>query len=182
MIERPQQRGQRPESRVEAVWHALEDVADPEIPAVSVIDLGVVRSVTFEGDDDERLRVEIMPTFVGCPAVDVMRAAISERLRGHADHVEVAVSFEEPWTSDRITPAGRRRLTESGFAPPALRSRAIAADSLLQVLPSFDLPVAECPYCGSRRTTLENVFGPTLCRSIYHCAECRQPFEQFKTV
>ena len=169
------------QTRLDAVWEALADVPDPEIPSVSVIELGIVHSVEFVGD--ERLRVEIMPTFVGCPAVDAMRVAIAERLASHAAAgVDVSVTFEEPWTSDRITADGRRKLAESGFAPPAMRAPSPVGSELLQVLPSFELPVAECPYCGSTRTTLENAFGPTLCRAIYHCAECRQPFEQFKTV
>ena len=157
-----------------AVWAALHDVYDPEIPTVSVVDLGVVRTVQT---DSNKVRVELLPTFVGCPAIEVMRAAVEERLLDFADDISVEVSFAEPWTSDRITPEGRIALRESGFAPPSpirLNGRE------LSVLPS--LPVAECPYCGSRNTTLENAFGPTLCRAIYHCANCRQPFEQFKEV
>jgi ring-1,2-phenylacetyl-CoA epoxidase subunit PaaD len=155
-----------------AVWAALHDVHDPEIPTISVVDLGVVRSVeTGPG----AVRVELLPTFVGCPALEVMRAEVESRLREFADDVRVEVSFAEPWTSDRITPEGRRVLRNSGFAPPA----PLGTDDgrLLPVL-----SVAECPYCGSRNTTLENAFGPTACRAIYHCPECRQPFEQFKAV
>lgn len=177
MVTRPAVR----DPRLEAVWEALAQVPDPEIPTVSVLDLGIIRSVAFSGPGAERLRVEIMPTFVGCPAIDAMREAIAERLAGHAEEVDVSVTFAEPWTSERITPDGRRKLRESGFAPPA-RSATSAAGALLQVLPSFELPVAECPYCNSRQTTLENAFGPTLCRSIYYCRDCRQPFEQFKAV
>jgi ring-1,2-phenylacetyl-CoA epoxidase subunit PaaD len=159
----------------QAVWAALDDVHDPEIPVVSVVDLGVIRRVEV---GPGRVSVELLPTFIGCPAVDVMRTAVEERLAGFAPSVEVRVTFAEPWTSDRVTPEGRRRLRESGFGPP---SPAAGVDgSTDRLLPL--LPVAACPYCGSRRTTLENAFGPTLCRAIYHCADCRQPFEQFKTV
>ena len=157
-----------------AVWAALHDVHDPEIPAISVVDLGVVRSVDAA---DGRIRVELLPTFVGCPAIDVMRASVEERLRGFADEVSVEVSFAEPWTTERITDEGRAALREAGFAPPA---RDGSLGRTLSVLPQ--LPVGECPYCGSRNATLENAFGPTLCRAIYHCADCRQPFEQFKEV
>jgi len=149
------------------VWAALADVPDPEIPQVSVLDLGIVRSVSVL---PERIRVEILPTFVGCPAVEQMRAAIAQRLEGQAASVDVVVSFAEPWTSERITAAGRERLRGAGFAPPPLGG---------QELPVLGAP---CPYCGSRQTSLENAFGPTLCRAIYHCAACRQPFEQFKPV
>jgi ring-1,2-phenylacetyl-CoA epoxidase subunit PaaD len=163
------------------VWSALEEIADPEIPAISVVELGVIGAVAFEARDDggERLTVELLPTFVGCPAIDVMQEQIGERLRALevADEVRVDVSFRVPWTSDRISPEGREKLRGSGFAPPAL------------IGPSFDgvelqvlLGVATCPYCGSRNTTLDNPFGPTLCRAIYHCDECHQPFEQFKAV
>ena len=154
-----------------AVWAALHDVHDPEIPTISVVDLGVVRTVTTE---EGSVRVELLPTFVGCPAIEVMRTAVEERLAEFADEVTVEISFAEPWTSDRISAEGKRVLRNSGFAPPA---RAAANLSFLPVL-----PVAQCPYCGSRNTTLENVFGPTLCRAIYHCGDCRQPFEQFKEV
>jgi ring-1,2-phenylacetyl-CoA epoxidase subunit PaaD len=107
-----------------------------------------------------------------------MRESVADRLRGFADDVSVEISFAEPWTTERITETGRAALRDAGFAPPPPRS----ADRgrVLSVLPSQ--PVGECPYCGSRNTTLENSFGPTLCRSIYHCADCRQPFEQFKEV
>ena len=157
-----------------AVWAALHDVYDPEIPTISVVDLGVVRAVeTGTG----KVRVELLPTFVGCPAIEVMRAAVEERLLEFADDVSVDISFAEPWTSDRITAQGRAVLRDSGFAPP---SPIRANGRELSIAPA--LPVAECPYCGSRNTTLENAFGPTLCRAIYHCTDCCQPFEQFKEV
>jgi ring-1,2-phenylacetyl-CoA epoxidase subunit PaaD len=166
-------------TRERDVWDALAEVSDPEIPSISVVDLGVIRSVAFDGP---RLTVELLPTFVGCPAIEVMQHDIGERLHDFADEVVVEVSFAEPWTSDRITPDGRERLRSSGFAPPVAIGAAPAAsdfeaDELLSVL-----PIATCPYCGSRNTSLENPFGPTLCRAIYHCADCRQPFEQFKAV
>ena len=160
-------------SREAAVWKALATVSDSEIPAISVVDLGVIGDVSFKG---ERLTVELLPTFVGCPAIEVMRHDIAERLAPLADEVVVDVTFSPPWTSDRITAAGRERLRESGFAPP-VAVPAIAGLDELSVL-----PIAECPYCGSRNTMLENAFGPTLCRAIYHCAACRQPFEQFKRI
>jgi ring-1,2-phenylacetyl-CoA epoxidase subunit PaaD len=165
-------------SREERVWAELEQIPDPEIPAISVVDLGVIGSVTV---DDERVSVKLLPTFVGCPAIGVMQEQITARLGalGVADEVEVKVSFDPPWTSDRITPAGRERLRLSGFAPPAT---APTGPALIGLDELAVLPIAECPYCGSRNTTLENPFGPTLCRAIYHCADCRQPFEQMKRV
>jgi ring-1,2-phenylacetyl-CoA epoxidase subunit PaaD len=164
--------------RESVIWAALDEVPDPEIPAISVVELGVIRGFTFEQTPGgtQRLSVELLPTFVGCPAIDVMREQVHERLTdlGVADEVSVELSFAEPWTSDRITPEGREKLRGSGFAPPHL----IGLESMLRI---FEIP-ATCPYCGSRNTTLDNPFGPTLCRAIYHCDNCRQPFEQFKAV
>jgi ring-1,2-phenylacetyl-CoA epoxidase subunit PaaD len=160
--------------REQRVRETLAQIADPEIPAISVVDLGVIGEVEVS---DEVIRIELLPTFVGCPAIDVMRQQIGERVAalGIAERVEVEVSFATPWTSERISPAGRERLRRSGFAPPVM-----ASGSGLEELAV--MPIAECPYCGSRNTTLDNPFGPTLCRAIYHCADCRQPFEQFKRV
>jgi len=154
---------------VDEVWAALADVPDPEIPAISVVDLGVVHRVLVEGP---RIGVELLPTFVGCPALDVMRDAVRDRLLDLAPDVAVTFTFAEPWTSDRITPAGREHLRVSGFAPPLS-----GGAELLQVMAP-----ATCPYCGSRRTRLDNAFGPTLCRAVHYCTDCRQPFEAFKPV
>jgi ring-1,2-phenylacetyl-CoA epoxidase subunit PaaD len=151
------------------VWEALAEVPDPEIPVVSVVDLGLVHRVELDG---ERLRVELLPTFVGCPALELIRESVAERLAGMAPEVEVEMSFAVPWTSDRITAEGRRKLRDSGFAPPS--------GPLFATIPVR--PTATCPFCGSEDTTLENLFGPTLCRTLFWCNRCRQPFEQFKAV
>jgi len=158
-----------------AVWDALAEVPDPEIPVVSVVDLGIVRSVELDGG---RLRVELLPTFVGCPALEVIRDSVAARLAGMAPTVEVELTFAEPWTSERITPAGRRKLRESGFAPPG--QRVPEGGPVFATIATR--PRATCPWCGSRDTALENPFGPTLCRAIFWCNRCRQPFEQFKAV
>ncbi len=166
--------------RETAVWTALAEVTDPEIPTIGLVDLGVIGGIAFgpRPGGGERLTVDLLPTFIGCPAVEVMREQIGERLTALsvADEVVVEVNFVEPWTSERITPAGREALRSSGFAPPVQIGSTFAGEMLTV------LPIATCPYCGSHRTTLENAFGPTLCRAIYHCADCRQPFEQFKSV
>jgi ring-1,2-phenylacetyl-CoA epoxidase subunit PaaD len=151
---------------------ALRDVADPEIPAISIVDLGLVHEVRA---DDTGIHVELLPTFVGCPALDVIRGAVKERLSELGRPVDVRFSFAVPWTSERISPEGRERLRSSGFAPPA--PEPVGGPTLL----SLETPVP-CPYCGSRRTRLDNAFGPTQCRSIRYCTECRQPFESFKSV
>jgi ring-1,2-phenylacetyl-CoA epoxidase subunit PaaD len=157
----------------ERVWAALARIPDPEIPAVSVVDLGVVRSVEVEGS---RVRVEFTPTFLGCPALDVMRDQMAASIRALGAEPEVDVVQDDSWSTDRITAEGRRKLRDSGFAPPAPRET--APPTLVQLKSH----AFRCPYCGSTDTRLENIFGPTPCRSIRYCAGCRQPFEQFKTI
>ena len=164
----------RPLDRDE-VLTALADVPDPEIPAVSIVELGMVGEVEV---GERGIRVELLPTFVGCPALEMIRAAIEERLGALGHPVQVDVSFATPWTSDRISREGREKLRGSGFAPPPH----IGKGRALPVLDARAPEPVECPYCGSTRTTLENVFGPTQCRSIHHCADCRQPFEAFKPI
>jgi len=163
------------------IWDALAAIPDPEIPAIGLVDLGVIGSVAVA---DGTAHIELLPTFVGCPAIGVMQTEIERRVGdlGVTDAVEVRLSFDPPWTSDRITQYGRERLRLSGFAPPAHLPSAADGAGLAELDVLAVLPVAECPYCGSRNTTLDNPFGPTLCRAIYHCADCRQPFEQFKRV
>ena len=156
----------------ERVWEALAEIPDPEIPAVSLVDLGVVRTVAVDGD---RVRVEFTPTFLGCPAVEVMHGQMVETIRGLGAEPEVEVA-PEGWSSDRITEEGRRKLRESGFAPPAPREAGPV--TLLRI----QTAVHRCPYCGSEDTRLDNLFGPTPCRSIRYCTSCRQPFEQFKMI
>jgi ring-1,2-phenylacetyl-CoA epoxidase subunit PaaD len=155
------------------VWEALAEIPDPEIPVVSLVDLGVVRDVAVS---DGRVRVDFTPTFLGCPALEVMRDAMAERIRGLGAQPEIRVRNDDSWSSDRITPEGREKLRAAGFAPPAPRP---AGGPTLVELRSA---VFRCPYCGSTDTRLENMFGPTPCRSLRYCTSCRQPFEQFKTL
>jgi ring-1,2-phenylacetyl-CoA epoxidase subunit PaaD len=145
------------------VWELLEEIPDPEIPVISLVDLGVIRSVDVQ---DGHVHIEFTPTFLGCPALEYMKRAIEEKVPG----AEVQVIQDDSWSTDKITAAGREKLREAGFAPPAPR--------LVQLQPH----VHKCPYCGSTETHLENLFGPTPCRSLRYCDSCRQPFEQFKTI
>jgi ring-1,2-phenylacetyl-CoA epoxidase subunit PaaD len=156
-----------------AVWDALAGIADPEIPVISLVELGVIRDVVVE---DSRVRVEFTPTFLGCPALEVMRDAIAARISALGAESDVAVVTDDSWSTDRITPAGREKLRAAGFAPPAPREA--SAPSIVQLQSN----VFRCPYCGSTETRLENIFGPTPCRSLRYCTTCRQPFEQFKTI
>jgi ring-1,2-phenylacetyl-CoA epoxidase subunit PaaD len=158
---------------VDAVWAALDEIPDPEIPVISLVDLGVVRDVAVDG---EHVRIEFTPTFLGCPALEVMRRAMEEKVEALGGEAEVAVIQAVSWSTDRISPAGREKLREAGFAPPA--PRAAGTTTLVQL----QSKAFRCPYCGSTETRLENIFGPTPCRSIRWCESCRQPFEQFKTI
>lgn len=158
----------------DAVWDALGGVQDPEIPAVSVVDMGMVRDVTVEGTT---VTVVMLPTFTGCPAVPIIKSDVAAAVSMIDDvtGVRVEITFTPPWTTDRITDQGREKLREFGLAPPTGEGPVLITD--------IGLPeVAECPFCGSRDTHSENAFGPTPCRAIYYCDACRQPFEQFKPV
>ena len=154
------------------VWAALDEIPDPEIPVVSLVELGVVKSVEVEG---ERVRIDFTPTFMGCPALDAMQRAMTERVEELGAEAEVRVLLDDSWSTDHITPGGREKLRAAGFAPPA--PRPAGKLDLVQLQKGFP-----CPYCGSTDTKLENLFGPTPCRSIRYCNACRQPFEQFKTI
>jgi ring-1,2-phenylacetyl-CoA epoxidase subunit PaaD len=156
-----------------AVWEALAEIADPEIPVISLVDLGVVRDVAIDG---EHVRVEFTPTFLGCPALEVMRDAMAEKVRELGGEPDVRVISDDSWSSDKITPEGREKLRAAGLAPPAPREA--TAPTLVQLQSA----AFRCPYCGSTETKLENIFGPTPCRSVRYCNSCRQPFEQFKTI
>jgi ring-1,2-phenylacetyl-CoA epoxidase subunit PaaD len=141
---------------------ALGTVPDPELPVLSVVDLGIVHRVDVR---PESIDVAILPTFVGCPALGVIRSTISERLEatfGRPVHVET--TFEVPWTSDRISVAGRAALKGAGIAPPA------------------DPSAVRCPFCDGANVVMDSAFGPTQCRSLYYCRGCRQPFEALKSV
>ncbi|HEY2776548.1 MAG TPA: 1,2-phenylacetyl-CoA epoxidase subunit PaaD [Gaiellaceae bacterium] len=157
----------------DAVWAALDEIPDPEIPVISLVDLGVVRDVTVDG---EHVRIEFTPTFLGCPALEVMRRAMEEKVAELGGEADVAVIQDDSWSTDRISPAGREKLRQAGFAPPT--PRAAGPTTLVQL----QSKAFRCPYCGSTETRLENIFGPTPCRSIRWCESCRQPFEQFKTI
>ena len=157
----------------EQVWAALAEIPDPEIPVISLVELGVIRDVHVE---EGRVQVDFTPTFLGCPALEVMRDAMADSIRALGAEPEIQVLLDDSWSTDRITPAGREKLRASGFAPPAPREA--TAPTLVQLQSNAH----RCPYCGSTETRLENIFGPTPCRSLRYCASCKQPFEQFKTI
>ena len=154
------------------VWEALAEIPDPEIPVISLVELGVVKDVTVE---DGKVHVDFTPTFMGCPALDTMRLAMQEKIADLGAEPDIHVRLDDSWSTDDINAAGREKLRSAGFAPPAPRTAGKL--ELVQLQRGF-----RCPYCGSTNTRLENLFGPTPCRSIRYCDGCRQPFEQFKTI
>lgn len=152
------------------VMAALQQVMDPEIPTLSIVDLGIITSVTVSDEHD--VHVVMTPTFVGCPAIDYMRKdayAAVESLGPKS--VTVDVTFDVPWDTNRISDAGRAALLKHGLAPPP------QYDMVLDLTVLND---AACPFCASRNTTMKSPFGPTLCRSLHYCNDCSQAFESFK--
>ena len=144
-----------------AVRGLLETVHDPEIPSVSIVDLGIVERVVVTAD---AIEIELLPTFVGCPALEVIKAAVEDALAPLGREARVSFTWRVPWTSERISARGRERLAASGFAPP-------------------DEPAkVRCPYCQSAKVAMDSAFGPTACRSLFYCRDCRQPFEAFKPI
>jgi ring-1,2-phenylacetyl-CoA epoxidase subunit PaaD len=151
------------------VYEWLEEVKDPEIPVLSLVDLGVITNVQLR---DSEVKIEMTPTFVGCPALDMMKQEINEVLSKRGiKNISIDVTFRKPWTSDLISEKGKQALKQFGLAPPP--SREIFAE--LEVLDH-----AVCPRCNGTDTDLKNAFGPTLCRSIHYCNTCKEAFEQFK--
>jgi len=154
----------------EKIWQTLHEVKDPEIPVVSLVEMGIVRDVQIEND---KAIITITPTFAGCPAMHVMRREVEERVGAMGVEVEVRMTLTPPWTSDWIGDEARAKLKSFGLAPPPKHQGDINVILLEE---------AFCPHCGSSNTTIKNTFGPTLCRAIFYCNECQQPFEQFKAL
>jgi len=156
----------------QAIWEALEEVKDPEIPVISVVDLGIITKV--ELTNDESATVFMTPTFVGCPAIHMMQNDIKKRVEQLGiTNVTVLIDRSVAWTSDRITEKGREALKNFKLVPPVKHKGDITLEMLAE---------ANCPFCGSSNTSLKNPFGPTLCRAIHYCYDCKQAFEQFKPV
>lgn len=154
------------------VWEVLQGVPDPEIPVLSVVDLGIVRYARLESEG--AVRVGITPTYSGCPATAVIKESVGQALR-KAGFASVALDdvLAPAWTSDWITAEGRRKLREYGIAPPAE-----SVSSLREVL--RPAPVIECPRCGSHDTKKLSEFGSTPCKALYRCTQCLEPFDYFK--
>jgi ring-1,2-phenylacetyl-CoA epoxidase subunit PaaD len=154
-------------ARIDAAWQLLHGVLDPEVPVLSVLDLGIVRGV--EEHDDGTLEVVLTPTYSGCPAVEAIESAVAEALQP-LGKVRVRRQFAPAWTTDWISDEGRRKLREYGIAPPG----ASAVVRLVRREP------VSCPHCDSPKTERLSAFGATACKALYRCLACREPFEHFK--
>lgn len=156
----------------EDIKSILKEVKDPEIPTISLVDLGIVTGIEVQGSE---AHITLTPTFAGCPALRLMEDMVRERLEQEddLDKVTVETSFETTWTTDMISEEGLAAIKQHGLAPPKRNCSAINMDVLKET---------KCPYCGSDDTTLKSPFGPTLCRSLHYCNNCRQAFEGFKPV
>lgn len=166
--------GLQRERRAERAWTALLSVADPEIPVLSVVDLGIIRRVAVRADGV--LEVGLSPTYSGCPAGEVIRDAVASALKDAGlQPFEIAPALSPPWSSDWITAAGRAKLHAYGIAPPSR----IAAHP--KQLLRDDRPVA-CPHCGSTQTECLSEFGSTPCKALHRCRACLEPFDYFKCI
>lgn len=153
----------------QSVYEVLEGVKDPEMDSISIMDLGMVGEVTTEGNN---VKVVLLPTFLGCPALEIIKKNTINAVKElpEVKDVQVEFVFHPPWTSDRITERGHVNLRKFGIAPPP---RQMEADGSWHI---------DCAYCGSTYVTMENVFGPTACRSILYCKSCKNVFEAMKPV
>jgi ring-1,2-phenylacetyl-CoA epoxidase subunit PaaD len=157
------------------IWAWLEEVCDPEIPVISVVDLGIVRDVQW--CQNGNCIVTITPTYSGCPAMKVIEASIQSALKAHADvQVEVRTSLSPAWTTDWMSEAGKGKLKDYGVAPPA--EHVVNSGGISRVAQGALL--VACPQCGSHRTRCISQFGSTACKALYKCMDCAEPFDYFK--
>jgi ring-1,2-phenylacetyl-CoA epoxidase subunit PaaD len=161
----------------EDVLDILTEVKDPELPVIDIVELGIVRDVVFDGG---AVRVDVTPTYSGCPAMEVIERDIVTTLNSHGfSNVAVRSVFSPPWTTDWISAATKEKLRAYGIAPPSGASNAGTAEELVTIRRAR--PTVECPYCGSSNTEEKSEFGSTACKAIHYCNSCHQPFDYFKS-
>ena len=160
----------------DAVLEVLRGIPDPEVPALDIVELGIVRRVELSADG--MVTVEVTPTYSGCPAMGMIEQEIVAALRANGyDRVELRTVYSPAWTTDWLSDSAKAKLKAYGIAPP---DHAVVEQALVPLLSSVR-PVT-CPYCGSSNTERKSEFGSTACKAIHFCAECRQPFEEFKAL
>ncbi len=154
------------------IWQALETVKDPEIPTLSMVDMGIITNIQIRGESN--VYVEMTPTFTGCPAIKMMENMVADRLKEIGiETIEVKTTFDTPWNSNKLTERGLLCLKKHGLATPPKHKGEITSELL---------ELSVCPHCGSKNTEMKTPFGPTLCRSMHYCNSCLQAYEQFKPV
>lgn len=157
---------------VKRLWQLLEEVKDPEVPVLSVIDLGIIRKIEIV---NSRPLITITPTYSGCPAMDMIRMNIRLKLMEHGiNDAEVVQVLSPAWTTDWMSEEGKRKLKEFGIAPP-LPKQVVCDTAVFQ-----EEEAIECPHCGSFNTELVSRFGSTACKAQYRCKDCKEPFDYFK--
>ena len=163
-------------SEEQKLWQILEDVKDPEVPVLSIVDLGIVRSIELVTSNDERsgLTITITPTYSGCPAMDVIQIDIRLKLVEHGyKNIQIQQSLSPAWTTDWMTEEGKRKLKEFGIAPPNPKQQFCSQEM-------FQQEAVQCPHCNSFHTGLISQFGSTACKAMYRCRDCQEAFDYFK--
>ena len=164
------------ERRVVRAWQVLQGVLDPEVPALSVCDLGIVRKVVAH---DDGIEVVLTPTYSGCPATEVIEQSVIDAVNGAGlGPTRVTLQRAPAWTTDWISADGRRKLHEYGIAPPS-GNAAVTGERPIRLVPRQRI---DCPRCGSANTERLSAFGSTACKALYRCIACREPFEHFKPI
>jgi len=154
------------------ILELLKEVKDPEIPVISLVDLGVITGIEIT---DDHVTVNMTPTFIGCPAMDYMKQDVVDVLnKNDIKNHTVNLNLQTTWSSDLISDDGKKALKKFGLAPPPVHNNVIEDLDIIEH--------AECPNCDSTNTTLKSPFGPTLCRSLHHCNNCGEAFESFKPI
>jgi ring-1,2-phenylacetyl-CoA epoxidase subunit PaaD len=154
----------------ELIWERISLIPDPEIPIISIVELGVVRTLQWDG---KSLRIVITPTYTGCPAVHLFVAEIKAAMHEQGfDNLEIVTMYAPAWTTDWLAPEAKEKLRRYGIAPPVIR--AVDDD------PFSTPPIVPCPRCDAENTTLVSQFGATACKALYSCNVCKEPFEYFK--
>jgi ring-1,2-phenylacetyl-CoA epoxidase subunit PaaD len=154
------------------VWALLEQIPDPEVPAISIVELGVIRNVHLS---DRHVEISMTPTYSGCPALKTMEESVREELEGNGYSVSIRTVYKPAWTTDWLSDAAKAKLKAYGIAPPPK-----TAPGRFHPLFSENSGEVNCPYCDSGDTTCTSQFGSTACKALYFCNSCQQPFEQFK--
>lgn len=155
------------------IWKILEQVKDPEVPVLSIIDLGIVRGIKTDEPEIDAVTVVITPTYSGCPAMDIISIQIRMALLGgEIKKVIIEQQLSPAWTTDWMSESGKQKLQDYGIAPPIRKSQ--------NTLDLFESDVVSCPRCKSKDTSITSQFGPTSCKALFQCNSCKEPFEHFK--